>query len=256
MKHWRHTIGVVIVCGILFAISPVSVKADTYASPNYQINQVFVGNGGSLSLSSPNYSAQASVGALGVGHSSSTNFQAQAGYDTNRSPYLELGVTNSSTSLGTLSSSTTATATAKFLVKAYLANGYVVQTNSPPPSSGSHTLQPLATATASVAGQEQFGMNLVADTNPSSLSTTSSNPVQNPDNTFSFGSVNPATCASVSSGYNIPNEYKYAEGDVIAASCLSSGETDYTISYIFNVSNTTPGGHYTFNDVIVATATY
>jgi hypothetical protein len=248
---WTLTSGTIILT--MFAST---ANAAQYSSPNYQLNEVFVGNGGELNLTSPNYSASGSVGSLGVGNSSSPSYQAQAGFNTFRSPYIALIVNNSSTNLGALSSGATSTSTASFSVKAYLANGYIVQTDSPAPSSGSHILTPLSSPAAATPGLEQFGMNLVADTNPNTLIGVSANPVQQPDNTFSYGTVNPSTCGSVTPGYDTANEYKYNNGDVIAASCLSSGETDYTISYIFDISNKTPAGAYHFNDVLVATATY
>jgi hypothetical protein len=36
----------------------------------------------------------------------------------------------------------------------------------------------------------------------------------------------------------------------------TTGEADYTISYVYNISNGTPEGNYVFNDILVATATY
>jgi hypothetical protein len=74
------------------------------------------------------------------------------------------------------------------------------------------------------------------------------NPVQVPDSTFSFGTV--------ASGYDTPCQFKYVNGDTIAQSAKSSGETDYTISYIVNINNVTPGGTYTMNHVLVATSTF
>jgi hypothetical protein len=103
----------------------------------------------------------------------------------------------------------------------------------------------LSTPTASIPGTEQFGMNLVANTSPITFG---ANPSQNPSSVFSFGAA--------ASGYNTANLYKYVQGSTIASSNSSSGETDYTISYIYNISNSTPGGYYLFNDVLVATATF
>jgi len=102
-----------------------------------------------------------------------------------------------------------------------------------------------STPTASSSGTEQFGINLVANTSPATFG---SNPAQIPNSTFSFGQA--------ASGYNTPNLYKYVNGDTVASSSSSSGETDYTISYIFNISSTTPGGTYTMNHVLVATSTF
>jgi hypothetical protein len=48
----------------------------------------------------------------------------------------------------------------------------------------------------------------------------------------------------------------YRDGDAIAFSPKSSGDTRYTISYIFNISNVTPAGTYTMAQSLVATSTF
>jgi hypothetical protein len=103
----------------------------------------------------------------------------------------------------------------------------------------------LATPTASAAGSEQFGINLVANTSPVNFG---ANPVQVPDNTFSFGQV--------AADYSSPGLFKYVKDDAVALSTASTSATNYTVSYIFNVSNVTPGGTYVLRHVLVATATY
>lgn len=123
--------------------------------------------------------------------------------------------------------------------------GYVIQTASDPPRNSNYFLNPMATQAASSAGTEQFGINLVANTSPATFG---ADPVQYPDNTFSFGTV--------ASGYDTPNLYKYVKYDTVANSARSSGTSIYTVSYIYNVGTTTAGGTYTFNHVLVATATY
>ena len=60
----------------------------------------------------------------------------------------------------------------------------------------------------------------------------------------------------VAANYDTPNVFMYAKGDEIAYSNASSSDTTFTISYMFNISNVTPGGTYTMNHVLVATATY
>jgi hypothetical protein len=72
--------------------------------------------------------------------------------------------------------------------------------------------------------------------------------VEVPSSTYSFGAA--------ATGYNTPCQFKYVNGDTVAQSTKSSGETDYTISYIFNISATTPGGVYTMQHVLVATSTF
>jgi hypothetical protein len=85
---------------------------------------------------------------------------------------------------------------------------------------------------------------LAANTSP----TVGASPVQVPSAAYSFGTA--------ASGYGTPNSYKYTNGDIIATAPKSSGETDYTISYIMNISNATPGGTYTTAQTLVATATF
>ncbi len=219
--------------------------AESSSSSNYQVNQVFFGSGGNLNNCSTTYCAKTSAGEITVGNTTGTNYQAQGGFNTGRQPYIEMTVSNTNVNLGTLSPTTTATTTATFTVSTYLAHGYIVVNGSPPPTNNSHTLTNLATPTASQVGIEQFGINLVANTSPISFG---SNPLQLPSSSFSFGQV--------SSGYNSANLYKYNQGDTIAYSSQSTGQTTYTVSYIFNISHVTPGGTYVFNHVLIATSTF
>jgi hypothetical protein len=222
-----------------------TAHAQTAQSTHYGVDEVFFGTGGELNACSTAYCSKQAAGELTVGNTASTSYQAQAGFNTTSAPYLQFIVNASSVNLGTLTSGTTYTTTGSFSVKAYLASGYVVQTASFPPVSGSHYLTPLASPTASNNNAEQFGINLVANTSPTSFGAP---PAQLPDTTFGFGQV--------AAGYNTPNFYKYNKGDTVAYSTTSSGETDFTLSYIFNVSPVTPGGVYSFNHILVATATY
>jgi hypothetical protein len=81
--------------------------------------------------------------------------------------------------------------------------------------------------------------------------------VQVPGVTYSYGQAGNGTGNTPSTArYDQASQYMYRNGDVIAYSSKSSGETDYTISYIMNISNVTPGGRYTMNHVLVATATF
>lgn len=231
-------------CVLALSCSGVALATQS-ASSHYQVNEVFFGAGGDLNDCSASYCAKESAGETGVGNTSSANYQAQAGFNTDRAPYLQFVVTGGSQSIGTLSTTTTQTATATFSVKAYLSSGYAVQVMGGGPTNGGYTMHSPSVPTSSAMGTEQFGMNLVANTSPKTFG---SNPGQAPNATFSYGVA--------SSGYNTPNYYKFVNGDTIASSSQSSGETDYTISYIFNVSNVTPGGAYTLRQILVATATF
>jgi len=241
----KQTTKGVLVGLLVLLLMPVTAWAAQSSSSHYQVNEVFFGTGGDLHDCSAHYCAKTSAGETAIGNPSSPNYQARAGFNTDRTPYLQFIVNGTTTDIGVLNPGSTATTTGSFSVKNYLSSGYSVVTVSSPPKNGSHNLNALNTPTASTAGSEQFGINLVANTSPTTFG---ANPSQNPDSSFSFGAA--------ASGYDTPNLYKYVPGDTIASSVKSSGETDYTISYIYNISSTTPGGTYSFNDVLVATATF
>jgi hypothetical protein len=222
----------------------------TYSSTNYGVDEVFMGSGGLNDASSDNYQARASLGDLSVGNSVGIDYQMYGGFTTTPDPYISLIVNGVSLDLGYLDTALAATTNATFQVKAYLASGYVVTNGSDAPSytsaGNTHYLStPSVTPTPSVPGVEQFGINLVANTSPTTFG---AYPVQIPDNTYSFGQV--------AVNYNTPNVYMYNKGDTIAYSNKSSGYTEYTVSYLYNISQATPAGIYSFNHILIATATY
>jgi hypothetical protein len=256
MIWWKQTVknyGIIVaILGVVSVPSFVVANvyaAPTYTSPNYGVDEVFMGAGGLNDASSTSYRARASLGDLAAGNSSSTNYQVYGGFTTTPDPYLELTVTSSSVDLGYLSTSAAATTTNTFSVRTYLASGYIVTNASDPPTAtsgpGSHTLTNLTTQTASSTGTEQFGVNLVANTSPTTFGAA---PSQIPDSSYSFGQVN--------ANYATTNQYRYNKGDTIAYSTKSSGTTAYTISYLYNISDATPAGEYVFNHVVVATSTF
>lgn len=232
---------------LLLIVCAPAVFAAQSSSSNYQVDEVFFGSGGEQNACSSSYCAKQTAGEIAAGNMAATAFQAQAGFNTGREPYLAFSVAGGPTDLGYLSTAGAATASATFAVKTYLAHGYVVQVASDPPTStgSGHMLNALSSPTGSSVGDEQFGINLVANTAPALFGAP---PVQVPDNTFSFGSV--------ASGYNTANQYKYVKGDTIASSTRSSGQTNYTISFIYNISQLTPDGLYKYDGVLVATSTF
>ena len=241
---------------LLTAITPLQAYAVDSSSTNYRVRQVFFGAGGQVNESSPNFTSQVSVGETGVGNFKSSNYQAYAGFNTTSDPFLEIVVTAANLNLGVLTKTTTATANGTFYVRAWQSSGYVIQTSAPPPTdSSSYFMQTNTTPTASTVGTEQFGMNLVANTLPVTFG---ANPVQ-----ANSASIGQAACMNGASYinanhacYNQTNLYNYTNGDIIAWSNASSSSTIYTMSYIFNISGSTPGEAFTFNQNIVATATY
>ncbi len=247
MRYIKHRLErLFLLAGILLALGSFEyANAQQVCSGSYCANEYFFGTGGENELNSTNYSGRAATGSLGVGESSSSSFTTQAGYVTTQEEYLEMIVNTTNVNLGELSSSSASTGTGTFYVRAYTSTGYFVQTISPPPSNGAVTLANLTTQTASSVGTEQFGINLVANTSPSTFV---ANPSQAPDNTFAYGTA--------ATGYNTPNLYKYVAGDTIATSTKGIGRTDYTISYLANASPISRGGEYTVDHVLVVVATF
>jgi hypothetical protein len=229
---------------ILSLFWPVPVFGQSTSS-NYKVDQTFFGNGGELNACGSAYCAKQSTGETAVGNTTSTSYQAFAGFNTTDQPYLEFVVNSSTTDLGYLDTTSTSHTNATFTVRAWQSGGYVVRTQSDPPGNGSHNLTGLSSPTSPTAGTEQFGINLVANTVPAAFG---ADPVQSPDATFSNGIA--------AAGYATANSFKYVKGDVIASSSKSSSVTVYTVSYIYNISTETPNGLYSFHHNLVATATY
>lgn len=247
----NHNTKLNIIGAILLALILPNSAFAQYSSPNYRIDQTFFGTGGELDSSSANYRAKTTVGELGVGNTGSANYQLYAGFNTTDDPFLEFVVTGANIDLGYLSTSQVKTATGNFSIRAWQTNGYVVRTESDPPTNaqGGHQLAPLASQTASSPGTEQFGINLIKNTNFCGAGCDlGDNPQQLPDSTFSFGQA--------ATGYNTANLFKYQKGDIVARSTSSTSVTSFTVSYIFNIDTTSESGQYTFGHVLVATATY
>lgn len=240
----KYLFAISIIVGAL--VLPVSVLGETSSSPNYEVDQTFFGSGGENDLQSASFQSRATLGELGIGELNSTNFRAFAGFNTTDEPFIEFVVTGNNIDLGYLDTETVSTAQGQFYVRAWQAGGYSVNTEANPPTNATngHQLATPSTPTTSTPGTEQFAINLVENTSPA----VGENLIQKPDNTFSFGQV--------ASDYGTQNDFLYNKGDMIAFSQESTSVTLYTISYIFNISETTPSGLYEFRQTLVATGQY
>lgn len=227
----------------LFAL-PTIANAQL-SSPGYQLEEMMIGTGGDPELCSDSYCAQQSSGGTG-GQASSNGYGIQAGFGTPDEPTLVVVVTNNAVDLGVLNSSSPSAASVNFSVSSYLSGGYIVRVHgeSPTNNSNGHFLDPMDGAGGSIPGVEQFGINLVANSNPG----IGANPVQQPSGDFAYGT--PTTA------YNQEDVFKYEDGDTIAESGEETGQTDYTMSIIANVANSTPGGRYQTILVIQAIASF
>lgn len=220
-----------------------TVTAQTQTSPSYKIDESAIGPGGSIQSNSAHYQEAGSIGDLGTGSSSSASYTQVAGINTTNDPRLAVIVGSSSVSFGQLSSASTTKATATFSVLNYTAHGYSVYTGGATPSNGSHNLTGLTSGGGSTVGSEQYGINLKLNTTPA----IGAEAVQNPSG-FAFGKA--------STGYDVVNTFRYNNGERIAQSDQASGETDYTISYIVNISTFTPAGTYTGHQNLVVVGAY
>ena len=141
--RWRKIRRLVVVSMMAVVLAPQAVLAQ-YVSPSYRADEAFIGSGGALDNSSTNYKFKGSVGDLGVGNVAGNAYMLYGGFTTTADPYLEFIVNSSTVNLGTLSTSSAATGTGTFSVKAYLASGYVVRNASTPPRNGAYTMTGLA----------------------------------------------------------------------------------------------------------------
>lgn len=247
MKTLRYRqYGLVIALSLLLCVGFAGRATATSSSANYSVNEVQFGSGGSLHDCSTNFCAKTSAGDTTVGNTSSTSYSALTGTNTTDVPLLEVTVAGGNQDLGTLDSTHTGTATMSIHVRTYLSNGYTLQITGAAPTQGSHHLRiPIGqdgSPFTSQQGVEQFGINMVANNTPG----IGADPVAVPSGDH------PDVIAA---GYVTPNLFKYIDGDPVAASDVSNGEIDYTMSMILNVSNVTPGGHYsgTYSAVVVPT---
>lgn len=230
---------------LLCSFSLVGVaNATDPSSTNYKISESHFGAGGSLHDCSGNYCAKSSVGDLTVGRGSSTNYSAYFGFNTEDRPQLEVMALGGSQDMGVLKPDRTGTAVFAVNVRSYLSSGYVLLITGATPSVDSHNLASPSTPTVSTQGKEQFGLNLVANTTPN----IGVDPVQVPSGDFSFGQAN--------ANYSQPDKFMYQDGDAVARSDSSSGQTNYTISMIANISQVTPAGYYDGSFSAVAVPTF
>ncbi len=253
MKKWLGRVAALLIviasCGSIFI---GIAHADSSQSAHYQFVNTDLGGGGLIQASSPDFKSVESTAdnfaSSGTGNTSSASYQVAAGSQAPHDPALSVAIVNGAATFNTLfSPTTTATATAQFSVIDYTSYGYAVQIVGNTPSNGSHTIPAMNNGsggpTSPTLGIEQFGINLVKNTAPN---------VGADPGYGQFG----ATTAKPEPNYDTANNFLYSAGDSVASSPKSSGQITYTISYMVDVGDTTPGGNYTSNQSIICTGTY
>lgn len=219
------------------------------SSSNYSVPESGFSTGSEIDANSASYNARTSIGDLGIGISESGSYIGFGGFITPDEEYAELIIPVTNIDMGVVDPGVPGTGTATISARTYLNNQYVIISPRDPPSNESgDQIDPITTAAAFNSTTEQFGINLVANTSPV---VQGANPSRQPvDNgTFAFGEAAP--------GYNTADNYQYNAGDIIARSVTRGyGETDYTISYLLNVTAITPAGTYRMEQDLVLLATF
>ncbi len=131
--------------------------------------------------------------------------------------------------MGTLSPSETITAQSQMAVGTNASGGFVITAVGAPLSAGTNTIPSPSQPTASRPGQNQFGINLVANNDP----------VVGADPEGEWAN------AVVAGGYGQPNAYMFRSGDIVASSANVSLMKKFTVSYIVNVNPSLRAGIYT-----------
>jgi hypothetical protein len=280
MRRWnRQVIVALVLCVGMSGLSgPASAALGdpASASASYKVIESEIGGSGCANKTVPACGASASysldpsvddggasLGESAVGNSASASYQTNGGFNTTAQPGLMLALSTPSVNLGVLSVAAANTATASFSVRNYTSSGYVVQIIGQTPAYAGHHLTAMTTNPAGDASQntvEQFGLNLVFNQSPTNPVPGSANPVCQAAGycfgvagdgvTGTYGSTRPYTVGGVTA------KYRYVSGETVASGPKSTGETDYTITFLANQSTTTPSGAYSGALSIVATGTF
>jgi hypothetical protein len=209
------------------------------SSSSYNIKSDAISVGGERQTSG-NYISQEAVGEMGTQESRSASYIMDPGFWSvvGDEAVLTFNITKNSANLGTLSKTIVKADTATFNAATTAKSGYVISFYGNSLSGSSHTITPLSSLAGSSPGNEQFGFNLRQNSNPT------------------IGNDPTGGQGQAATGYNTPDSYKFNSGDAIAQATQPSVYTNYTASFISNISATSNAGDYSANLTVVATGRY
>jgi hypothetical protein len=138
---------------------------------------------------------------------------------------------------GTFSPAVASVAQTQMVAGTNADTGYFIQVDGNTLTSGTNVIDNLVSPDVSRPGVSQFGINLVANSDP-----------QVGQAPAGLGVGNPAA------GYGTPNSYKFIPGDTVALTPLPDEARRYTTSYIANVAKNQAPGIYVTTLTYVATA--
>lgn len=133
------------------------------------------------------------------------------------------------TDMGDMSDEQALTAQSQMAIGTNATGGFAITVAGASLTAGTNVVNELTTPTASIPGRNQFGINLV----------------ENSELNLGSDPEGPWTNAVPSTDYSQPNRFTYNSGDVIAYSPNVSLMRKFTVSYIVNVSPSLRAGVYT-----------
>lgn len=151
--------------------------------------------------------------------------------DTNQNYY---------TDMGELTPQSTLTAQSQMAVGTNATGGFAITANGGEPSAGTNVIDASTVPTESMPGTNQFGINLVANSQPVVGS--------NPEGSW--------TNAVASPDYSLKDRYKYIAGDVVAYSPHVSLMKKFTVSYILNSREDLHPGVYSTTITYIASGRF
>ena len=144
------------------------------------------------------------------------------------------------TDMGQLDSESTLLAQSQMAVGTNASGGFAITANGTPMSAGTNVIDSPGVPTESEKGTNQFGINLVQNTEPAVGS--------DPQGTWANALPSP--------DYSMPNMYKFVPGDVVAYSPSVSLMKKFTVSYILNSNKDLRAGVYTTTITYVASGRF
>jgi hypothetical protein len=138
---------------------------------------------------------------------------------------------------GTFSPAVASVAQTQMVAGTNADTGYFIQVDGTTLTSGTNVIPNLVLPDVSRPGVSQFGMNLVANSDP-----------QVGQGPAGLGAGHPTA------GYNTANSYKFVNGDTVALTPLPDEARRYTSSYVVNVAKDQTPGIYVTTLTYVATA--
>jgi hypothetical protein len=137
---------------------------------------------------------------------------------------------------GDFSTAVASVAQTQMVAESNADTGYSIVASGNTLTSGVNTIPGLTTGDVSRPGVSQFGLNLVANSDP-----------QVGQNPFGSGVGAPTL------GYGSPNIYKFVPGDTVVSVPLPDAEREYTTSYVANVAKGQAPGVYVTTLTYIAT---